>query len=183
MTRSLANDGENPDLSSLADLTAFVVRSGALLKEILWSSVKNFIAGYVLYVNTSSLFAPADATTYYFGAPQFMNVVTTTQKRKVFIPKAGKITRVDISVHNNSGTQGSNETSTVSLRLNDTTDTTLTSALTADAASGATNYFNITGLSIVVAAGDYFEIKWVTPTWVTNPTNVMLYLQVFVDCP
>jgi len=41
--------------------------------------------------------------------------------------------------------------------------------------------FNNTGLSIAVTAGHYIELKWVTPTWSTNPTSVryscMMYVQ------
>ncbi len=181
MPRNLANDAENPDLSSLSDNTNFVVRSGATLKEAAWSLLKSSLAGYVLASATSDLFAPADATTYYFGAPMSMNPKTTSAQRKVYIPKAGKITRVDLYVHNNSGVVGSNEISTISLRLNDTTDIPLTTTLTADAASGETRYFNITGLSTAVVAGDFYEIKWVTPTWVTNPTNVVIEVRVYVE--
>ena len=54
-------------------------------------------------------------------------------------------------------------------RLNDTTDTTVSAAVTNTVLVSA---FNGTGLSIAVTAGDYFEIKWVTPTWTTNPTSV-----------
>jgi hypothetical protein len=55
--------------------------------------------------------------------------------------------------------------------LNGSTDTTISSAVTNDATSAV---FSNSALSIVVAAGDYIEVKWVSPTWVTNPvgTNV-----------
>jgi hypothetical protein len=124
--------------------------------------------------------APADATTYYFGLPGMLPLTATAGQRKVFIPIAGTITRVDITVTNNSGTVGSSETSSIYIRLNNTTDTLLTSTLTANSAAGNCNFFNVTGLSIAVSAGDYIEGKWVTPSWATNPTNVLINVNIYI---
>ena len=57
----------------------------------------------------------------------------------------------------------------MSFRLNNTTDTTLSSAIVNNASY---TVVSVTGLSTAVAVGDYYEIKWVTPTWATNPTGV-----------
>lgn len=132
--------------------------------------------GYTLQAsgNTSS---PSDATTYYFGSIPVQALTTTAASQRVYVPKSGFI-RVVRLFFNNSGTLGSNETSTVSLRLNDTTDTAISSAVTNDAV--ATTFVN-SSLSIAVAAGDYFEFKWVTPTWATNPTNVRPTAVVYID--
>ena len=66
----------------------------------------------------------------------------------------------------------------MSLRLNDTTDTTLSSAVNL-----SSNPFEVLGVSlnIPVVAGDYCEVKWVTPTWVTNPTSVQISIQFFIE--
>ena len=131
-------------------------------------------AAYVLYGSTFNN-APADATTYYFG-PNFGLVFTTTaQRRKVFIPRSGLITRVDLFFN---FIAGSNETSSIYLRLNDTTDFLLSNAVDL---SGSSLAINATGLSIPVTDTDYFEIKWVTPTWATNPTSVNITAQIFVE--
>jgi hypothetical protein len=136
---------------------------------------------YLLTAFQSS-FSPADATTYYFGWAYTQAAGTSTAaNKKFFFPRSGTIIRADINVFNNGGTQGSNETSTMNFRLNDTTDTALTAALTANAAANATAYFNITGLSIAVAAGDFGEMKWVTPTWATNPTNVIILVSLYIS--
>jgi hypothetical protein len=120
---------------------------------------------------------PADATTYYFGSTPSVAMGSTAASQRVYIPKAGTITACYLFFNNN-GTLGSSETSTVSIRLNNTTDTTCNASVT-NAAVGTA--FSGTGLSISVAAGDYLEMKWVAPTWVTNPTNVrptaVLYIQ------
>ena len=66
-------------------------------------------------------------------------------------------------------TAGTTETSTASIRLNNTTDTTISSAVNLSSNPYAVSN---TSLNVAVVAGDYIEIKWVTPTWVTNPTGV-----------
>jgi hypothetical protein len=108
-------------------------------------------------------FAPADATTYYMGAFESVAPPTSGGSRRVYIRRAGIITGASIFVLTAGGTS---ETSTISVRLNNTTDTTITSSF----ATNATTVFTNTSLAIAVAVGDYVEIKWVTPTWVTNPT-------------
>jgi hypothetical protein len=122
-----------------------------------------------------SQFGPADATTYYGGFRPIASTTTAAISRLV-IPQAGTITRCDVFVAND-GTLGSGETSTLSIRLNNTTDTTVTSALTTN---NAANVFTNSSLSIAVSAGDYIEFKWVTPTWATNPTSVRILCRVSI---
>lgn len=120
--------------------------------------------------------SPADSTTYYFGFGQ-NTPLTSAQTQKYFIPKAGTVTRCDITVAVG-GTLGTSESSTFNFRLNDTTNTVLSAAVTMDAAYQT---FNVTGLSIAVVAGDYVEVQLVTPMWVTNPTNVRYYASLFIE--
>ncbi len=130
--------------------------------------------GYVLTAscNTST---PLDATTYYFGDVYVLAQQTTADVQRIYFPKAGTITSARITFHQTAGTA---ETSTVSIRLNNTTDTTLSAAVTNDAAN--TTFLN-SGLSIAVTTSDYIEIKWVTPTWATNPTNVRATAHILVE--
>jgi len=121
--------------------------------------------------------SPLNATTYYFGAWGSLTLSTSNNVRRLYIQRAGKITKIDVYIAT-TGTLGSSETSTMSFRLNDTTDTTISSAITT---SSAANHFTNTALGITVAAGDYFEIKWVTPTWATPPTGVYVTVKVYIE--
>jgi hypothetical protein len=102
--------------------------------------------------------------TYYGGLYGF-SFTNTEAASRVYIPVTGTITAVYLML-SNSGTAGTSETSTVSIRLNNTTDTTVSAAVVSD--TGAHNYSN-TALAIAVVAGDFIALKWVAPTWATNP--------------
>jgi hypothetical protein len=118
---------------------------------------------------------PTDATTYYFGAHPGAALTTTAQRRKIFIPRAGTVKRVDLFI---TCVAGSNEESTVSFRYDDTTDTAITNTLDLSANPVEVSH---SGLSIPVELGHYFEIKWATPTWATDPTAVSLTAQVWIE--
>ena len=133
-------------------------------------------AGYALQFLSGGAFNPVDSTTYYLGGLPFAPV-TGALNRPLWIPRAGTIKAVYGTVI--SAVAGSNENTTLSIRLNDTTDTTVTSALELSAAGLRTDFSN-TALAIAVAAGDYFTMKWATPAWVTNPTTVTFSGVVFV---
>lgn len=132
--------------------------------------------GYTLAgsANTSS---PSDATTYYFGSVPVQALSTSADTQRLYVVKSGTV-RLARVTFNNSGTLGSNETSTISLRLNNTTDTAISAAVTNDAVS--TSFVN-SALAIPVVQGDYFEFKWAAPTWATNPTNVRVFGQIYID--
>lgn len=131
-------------------------------------SAASYIGEVYTLQSTAANFNPADAGTYYQGMSG-ATPSTTAAVHVVPIPVAGTITniRLEIAV---AGTLGSSETSTVSLRLNNTTDTTITAAGAYTAARQAYS----ANVSITVAAGDYFQIKIAAPTWATtNPTAVV----------
>jgi hypothetical protein len=131
--------------------------------------------GYVIMPLPGQL-NPADATTYYFGA--LSNAVSTTANDSaLIIPKTGTIKRIDIVIANG-GTLGSNEASTVYFRLNNTTDTVISNSVTTNAVRSA---FTNSGLSVAVAAGDTYEIKWVAPTYATNPTSIRFYVSIYIE--
>lgn len=129
--------------------------------------------GYAINVQalTSS---PTDAQTVYFGtmpkAP-----ITTAGVSKVYIPKAGRITRAEIYCY--SDTAGTAESWSLYVRLNNTTDyliATLTSA-------NSERIFSNSALVIPVAAGDYIEIKGVQPTWATNPATTIYGGYIYIE--
>jgi hypothetical protein len=133
--------------------------------------------GYVLYGYFGNALDPADATTYYFSPyPAYSSLATTAANHKIRIPRAGVIRRVYIE-----GvvvtTLGTSETSTISIRLNDTTDTTIVSTLALNASP--LSYSN-TSMSITVAQGDWITVKWATPTWVTNPVDVYMVATIWI---
>lgn len=172
------------DLTALAALTGtnnIYYRSAANT----WSSVTigNALAfssgtlsglGYTLIANAPSL-NPADSTTYYFGTPYTVTTGTVAANRRVYIPKAGTIKSIYLF---GTCTTGTNESVSFYLRLNNTTDTTISTTVDMSASPFIAN---VTGLSITVVAGDYFEIKEITPAWATNPTaqlvNVIVYIE------
>lgn len=131
--------------------------------------------GYALQVSCSH-YNPVDATTYYFGSGVGNQPDTVAIKKNIYIPRAGTIRYISLFFSNNTG-NGTTETSTVSFRLNNTTDTTISSVV--DNSGSFT--VNRNDLPIKVAAGDFFEIKWVTPTWVTNPQGVRLAAVIYIE--
>lgn len=134
--------------------------------------------GYVLQFSSATNAAPVDATTYFIGSLFGFAPTTTAALQPLWIPKAGTIRAVYLTVVN-LGTAGTTETSTVSLRLNNSTDTTITAAFV----TNAVGTFSNTALGVAVTAGSFVEIKWLTPTWATNPTNLIMNGVVYVDVP
>jgi len=123
-------------------------------------------SGYTLPIFVGSHSAPADATTYYFGPIPNTAPSTTAEERKVYIPKAGKITFCSIS--SNATTAGTDEAWPYYIRLNNSTDYGID---TVSVSANLRQWIN-SAMDITVAAGDYIEIKSVTPTWATNPAGV-----------
>lgn len=129
--------------------------------------------GYALQVQalTSS---PADGQTIYFGnlpkAP-----TTTANISKVYIPRAGNITRAEIYCF--SGTAGTNENWSGYIRKNNTTDTLIA---TLGVATSERRFSN-TSLNIAVVAGDYIEIKFINPTWATNPLTTIFGGYIWIE--
>jgi len=133
--------------------------------------------GYTLFLVTFSA-SPADATTYFLSMSQSMTTYTASGNAdtRLYIPKAGTLTAC-YGVVTVGGTLGSAGSSTLSIRLNNSSDTTVSSSIPMTSAS---NTFNNAALSIALAAGDYIEFKWLTPTWATNPTTVRMSISVIV---
>jgi len=121
--------------------------------------------GYTIPIFTGVL-SPADATTYYLGPVAGLTPSTTAEERKIYIPKAGTITFCAIST--NATTAGSNEDWPYYIRLNNTTDYGID---TVSVSANLRQWISYT-LDVDVVAGDYIEIKTVTPTWATNPVTM-----------
>ncbi len=121
--------------------------------------------------------SPAQNTTYFFGTTSSLSatsMTTTAARRRFYFPSAGTVTKAYITVINDGGTAGTSETSTLILRLNNSSDTTLSSSIV----TNATGAFNNTSVGLAVSQGDYVELKWNTPTtWSTPPTSIEITVQ------
>lgn len=128
--------------------------------------------GYTLIGGTSAT-SLADSTTYFFGGVQSQGLLTSESvTTKMLIPKTGTIKSVQFSFI----ASGSNEASTMLLRLNGTTDYIIST--TTDMSSNlVANY----ALSIPVTQGDSFCFKWTTPAWGTNPANLRFHIVVYIE--
>lgn len=118
--------------------------------------------------NTVGTGTPSNATTYYWGWNMFNQNNTTEGKFIMRVPISGTITsiRYEQGVY---GTLGTSETSSLWIRVNNTTDLLVSSSIVCNAVNS--NY--VSGvLSQAVSAGDYLEVKWTTPTWVTKPVTI-----------
>ena len=153
----------------VADYAPTYDASAVATKKVLLSDF-----GAIPYVTWfGNALSPADSTTYVFSPFPAFGLATTVASHRTYIQRAGKIVAVRLF---GGCTTGSAENSTVALRLNDTTDTTITSTLALNASP-----FTVanTAISIAVAVGDYITIKITTPAWVTNPTNVTTAAQIY----
>ena len=112
--------------------------------------------------------SPTDASTRYIsGAPVAPFVSATASSYTA--PVAGTITSATINWYT-AGTAGTNETISMYVRVNNTTDYLIASVGNTD----ANKQFVNNALSITLAANDTFNIKIVNPTWATNPTSVSI---------
>lgn len=127
----------------------------------------NLTGQYSINIISAGSFSPADSTTYYLGdiplAP-----TATEGNRRIYFNQAGRVIGAVLSFFQTAGTA---ENSTISFRLNATTDTALSTTVDN---SAIFRINNTTLTPITVAVGDFFELKWATPAWVTNPTTVFI---------
>lgn len=150
--------------------TASASNRGALSSTD-WSTFNN--KGYALNIGGTLANLSANLT-YYFGAAT-QSITTTAAIRRLYIPYAGTIKGGTIYARTTTAT--SSENWTISIRLNNSSNTTF-------ATLGNTSIdkiFTASGLNISVAAGDYIEITTTTPAWVTAPSNTWFYGSIFIQ--
>lgn len=129
--------------------------------------------GYIINVQalTSS---PADAATIYFGmlpkAP-----TTTANISKIYIRRTDTVRIAELYCY--SGTAGTNEAWSISVRKNNTTDYLIATVSSATSERVFTN----SSLNIPVTTGDYLEIKSVNPTWTTNPLTCIFGGYLYIE--
>ena len=112
---------------------------------------------------------PGDGLTIYFANSGYLGLTTNATNNRIYVPKNCTLIGYDITGYID-GSSGTAETSTISIRIDNTTDVTLNSSITY-----TTTYqqWHSMALSTDINSGSYFNLKWVTPTWVTNPTSVV----------
>ena len=142
--------------------------SGKFLKD---DDTWSLTGGYALCL-TALTFSPTDGATYYVGIQA--EAPTTYTGHRLYVPKAGTIKAAYVDW---SGSAPSNEDISAYIRLNNATDTLVATVGT----TSVQKLFSNDALSIAVVAGDYIELKIVCPTWVTNPTGVMLGGVVYIE--
>jgi len=132
--------------------------------------------GYPLQGSCTSITTVNDATNYYFADP---NIGTSTSADVVglTIPKTAILKKAVIYAKV-AGTLASAENSTIYLRLNATTDVTLSAAVTLTA---TTQVITSGALNQAVTAGDFFAFKFTSATFATNPTTVSFTVSLFFE--
>ena len=122
----------------------------------------------------SSTGNPADSTTYYFvNTLAFTSVTSATDPRTIFyVPKAVTLAKV-YGTFTVNGTLGSAQNCTLFIRVNNSSNTNITSTIQL---TSSTNNFNNTALALSLSAGDFFNIGFTGPAWTTNPTTVSIAL-------
>ena len=139
------------------------------------TNVKTLIdtKGYVQSFNFNA-FSPSDATTYYIGVNVSSPFTTDTSIRLIAL-KTSTLKKVAITSRQ---TLGTSENSSFALGVNGTY-TTFTSTIKFDGSPN--NNALITGLSINVTEGDILTLRWITPTWVTNPTSINCNIDLYFE--
>lgn len=162
-----SGDGTNLTNLPLGSITGLGTNHATALAANLADAATNRKSIYSF--GSLNALSAADATTYYFGSNHVFAASTTANTfYKVYFPFACHIKSCRL-VFVNTGANATTETSSCWIRLNNTTDTLVSDAVTNDAAERT---FVNSSLDIAIAANDYIEMKWTTPTWATNPTGV-----------
>lgn len=119
---------------------------------------------------------PVDSTIYYLGGQ--ITPDGTVNFHKIFVPTACTIKAVSVAVLK--GTAASSENAAVYVLANGTTATAISTTWQWTTANNYDMVSN-TGLNISLAAGEYFNIKIITPNWGTNPGSGTCSFQVTVE--
>ena len=146
-----------------------------------WTSTAPAAAGlgYTMQMTTFSSQNPlTDASTYFFRMSASLDAGTAsgTSGARIYFPQAGTITKC-YGAFLILGTLATSENVTLNIRLNNTTDTAVSSTIQL---TSIITSFNNAALSIAVAAGDYIEYKMVNPTWATNPSTISCSVTLYV---
>lgn len=175
----------DPDLAALAGVTSaanalpYFTGSGTATTTTLSSfgrtliddadaaTARATIGGTYTVMTVSNNVTPTDGATLYIGGGVTW-FGSLQQYSSLYLVRPGTITAVNAQFHVG-GTLGSGESSSLYIRVNATTDYLVSSSVVHNA---RTTRVRVTGLNIPIGASDFFEYKWVCPTWATDPSNV-----------
>lgn len=130
-------------------------------------------SGYSIFQGSGTL-TTTNSVTGYIGAYNPSANFNQQHFRRIVVPVAITITKIYFYFYC-TGSAPSNEQSTLSFRKNATTDTTISSTVDLSGiTTSAPVLVSNTGLSIAMSAGDYFELKWVSPAWASPPSGNVL---------
>ncbi len=149
--------------------TATYPSTAGAVGNILVSDGTNFVSSAstfgALLIFESNNFNPNDSTIYYLNGSGWS--VSNVAQGRHYMPRNGTITGL---IGYMTSIAGSSENATLYIRVNDTTDYTVSNTL-----DFSLPFNNINAsLSISLSQGDYFKIKFLSPAWVTNPTQASL---------
>lgn len=131
----------------------------------------------LLFEGSFSSINLADSTTYFFGTLPSLPPQTTGSLCRFGFDKNRTITKVILTC--SQGTNYSNESVSVYIRKDNTTDSTITTSL--DLSSVGVNSAKIFSFStnISVLSASYYEIKIVTPAFATNGIYSRWFIQLY----
>ena len=180
------NGTNNVRLAKGTGLQLLRMNSGATAEEwtgAIFQEWWQFVVGA-----PSASWNPADSTSYYLplnvgslvGNPgTTAPTVNTSVWGKTLVPMALKAIYLEFYC----GVAASSETSTFDIRINNSTNTQILTGVTCTVGAFAPNAFNATGLSVALAANDWFALKFTTPAWVTNPTGAFITATIHATGP
>ena len=135
--------------------------------------------GYHMQFFSGGTHNPADSTTYHIGALPVAPYVGAAAPYAVYIPRSGSV-RYAVFQAYVSGTLGSAEQGSVYIRVNNTDDYLLSAALEWDVGRNGIGGDFDPGV-IPLIKDDFIEFIVVTPAWVTNPTGVLYWAQLWIE--
>jgi hypothetical protein len=152
------NDASPPQKNDVRDKIESMIQQGYTLT-----------AGAIIH-------SPVDSATVFIGSTYSLVPASTGGQQRVYIPKNGTIKAVYVSGYT-TGAVGTAENWQMFVRLNDTTDTSISTV----GAAAAQRVWTNTSLNIAVSAGDFIEIKSTHPAWATNPVNTRYHAVIYIE--
>lgn len=122
---------------------------------------------------SSAAITPADATTYYFGVINPTAVPTTTAATRTGTFPTN-CTLIGYAITTNTSAAASQEAGTLSIRINNTTDYLISNAVVFGSAANQQRHTQGFALNHTFNATDSWELKFVSPTWATNPQQAQI---------
>ena len=171
-----------------------LLKSGTILSLNTDGNTANFLRGDGLYsipsgqaisakpglmFNFSSdVFAPADATNYFWGCYEGWSAVTLAGSSQFCMPMSGIIKSAYITLVRAGSPIASVQASTMLFVINNVASSNL---FTAIHVASAVNVFSSLSLNIGITRGDLIEVQWITPTWTANPLKVRPNISFYME--